>query len=220
MVGGRGGFYGTNGSGGDNGLGLAYQLNWKQNWVPAPLYSFTGGYNGYGPSPVIADPDGALYGTASGGIQNCGADGSQYCGLIFRLRPSPVACRTSLCSWTEEVLYRSTGPSDTMPGGSLFLDQAGNLYGTCSGLLGYGGVCELMPSKGGWTDKLLYSFTDYGYGSLLAGKDGNLYGTNCCLGDGSVFQLVPSGDGWTLNTIYAFHGQSDGSLPENLFQDV
>jgi hypothetical protein len=110
-----------------------------------------------------------------------------------------------------------------MPVGNLLLDQAGNLYGWCSGQLGYGGVCELMPSNGGWTDKLLYSFTDYGYNPVLAGNDGDLYGINSYGGDhqlGLVFQLVPSGNGWILNTIHDFDGQSDGSIPMNLFQDV
>ena len=43
---------------------------------------------------VIVGPNGSLYGGAQGGIQNCGTDGSQYCGLVFNLRPQPTACPT------------------------------------------------------------------------------------------------------------------------------
>ena len=218
LVEGAGGFYSTNGSGGDYGLGLAYEMNWKNNWVPTPIYSFTGGYNGYSPYPPIVDQHGALYGYASGGIQNCGQDGKSYCGLIYRLRPSPVACRNSMCSWTEDVLYRQAGNEDPMPDWNLGFDQLGNLYGFC-----LGGICELMPARGGWTDKLLYSLTGYGYGTLLVGNDGDLYGINCCDGDfgfGTVYQLAPSENGWTKNIIYSFHGQSDGGYPQSLFQDI
>ena len=76
--------------------------------------------------------------------------------------------------------------------GDLVFDQAGNIYGTTwagggTGCGGYGGgsgcgtVFNLMPSNGGWTESVLYSFTGGNDGgNPLAGvifdRVGNLYG--------------------------------------------
>jgi hypothetical protein len=215
-----GDLYGTAG-GGDYGAGMLYKLGLRgQDWAFTPLYSFTGDYNGSGPSSVIIGPDGALYGTARGGNKTCGLAGDSYCGLVFRLSPGPVACRTSLCGWTEQVLYRFAGNNDAWnPTGSLTFDQAGNLYGTASG--GDGTVFELVPSGGAWMEKVIYTFTGWPSGSypgsLLASKDGNLYGI-LYIGSGIVFQLVPSATGWTENTIYDFSQGAD-QQPVALSQD-
>ena len=64
--------YGTS-AGGDNALGLAFEITRPvSDWVFTPLYSFTGGNDGYFSWLLKAGPDGTLYGTAAGGIQNCG----------------------------------------------------------------------------------------------------------------------------------------------------
>ncbi len=71
--------YGTIWDGGDNKLGLVYQLTLKgQGWVFTPFYSFTGGYNGQYPDTPFSGPDGVFYGNAGGG--NCGGNG---CGLVL-----------------------------------------------------------------------------------------------------------------------------------------
>jgi len=198
-------------SGGDNGLGLAYRLAASgQDWTFTPLYSFLGGAGGQNPLPEILGPERALYGAADGGIQNCGSARNQYCGVVYRLRVSPVACFTLPCSWTGNVIYRFTGdPDGWSPNGKLVLDQAGNLYGTTTngGAYGRGTVYELTPSSGGWTERVIYSFTGGGDGgqpdSLLLGEDGNLYGTTYAggYGYGVTFQLEPSGDSWTETVI-------------------
>ncbi len=200
--------YGATGSGGNNSAGLGYQLAPSgQDWIFNPLYSFTGGYNGENPAAPVIGPDGALYGTAMGGLQS-------YYGLVYSLRPSPVACLTALCSWSETVLYRFAGdPDGRVPNGNLVFDQAGNLYGTTfsGGAYGvWGTVYELTPSNGGWTERVLYSFTGGSDGgaptSLLLGQDGNLYGTTFTGGDGYgvIFQLAPSGDSWEERVISSF----------------
>ena len=170
---------------------------------------------------MIVGPNGSLYGGAQGGIQNCGTDGSQYCGLVFNLTPQPTACLTALCSWTENVPYRFSSESD----GSGVInvsasDQEGNLYGTTTsgGLYGAGTVFELTPSGGGWTKTTLYSFTGGNDGAtptqVLVGNDGNLYGVagGGIYGDGVVFQLTPSGGQWTQSVLHAFGSEGDTAL--------
>jgi uncharacterized repeat protein (TIGR03803 family) len=231
----HGNLYGTTPYGGDNDNGLAYKLSRTvNNWLYAVLYSFTDSNDGTQPGGVIVGPDGALYGTANGGLQSC--NGFSYCGVVYLLRPSPVACPAVFCGWNEEVLYRFAGPPDGVyPNGNLVFDQAGNLYGTtgAGGAYGLGAVYELSPSNGGWTEQVIFSFgpdTTGGYvpNSLLMGRDGNLYGTtsyggayyctynNC----GVVFQLVRSGGEWTERVLHSFEGsQNDGASPQNLVQD-
>ncbi len=217
--------YGTTGSGGDDGLGLAYKLEPNgQDWIFTPLYSFTGGADGQNPLSMILGPEGALYGI--GGKQYCnGGD----CGLIFNLKPSPTACLTALCSWSETVLYRFTGdPDGSLPNGNLVFDQAGNFYGITfsGGAYGvWGTAYELTPSSGSWTEKVLYSFTGGSDGgeptSLLLGHDGNLYGTTQTGGDngyGVIFQLVPSGDSWEERVIASF-GRCSNPCPRRLIQE-
>ena len=208
--------FGVTVSGGTNGYGLAYKLSQAGfNWVFTPLYNFLGGLGGQNSAPPIVAPDETLYGAADGGLQTCGSSGNQYCGIIYRLRPSPIACRNALCGWGQEVLYRFTGdPDGWAPDGPLTVDPSGNVYGTTlhGGAYGQGTVFELTPSGGGWTEKLIYSFTggsDGGWpNSLLSGPNGNLYGTaDAGVGGGGViFQLAPSGSGWTLTVLSSFSG--------------
>ena len=51
-------------------------------------------------------------------------------------------------------------------------------------------------------------------GKLLAGSDGNLYGTACSgghYGAGSIFLIAPNGSGFT--TLHSFNGGNDGLCP-------
>jgi hypothetical protein len=234
--------YGTFAGGGSYGAGLLYDFAQRAgHWFVSSLYSFLGGSNGNSPNGVIVGPEDALYGAASGGIQNCGANGASYCGLIYKAVPPANVCATALCSWNETTIYQFTGNTDAWAGTVTAFDPAGNLYGISgSGGAhqwgnggGPGAVFELSPSAGGWTEKILYSFTGGSDGggpnSLLLGQDGNLYGTagwggnnDCGYGYtscGVVFQLVPSGSGWTENVIYSFTGTTDGFGPGGLIQD-
>jgi len=192
------------------------------------LYNFLGGSNGSSPDGVVAGPGGVLYGGASGGILNCGTNGSSYCGVIYQVAlPTAYLCATALCSWIETPIYQFTGNQDAWGGTLTTIDSAGNLYGYGNNM-----VFELSPSQGGWTEQILYTFTGGSDGnepnSLLLGNDGNLYGTTllggnntCAYGGpcGVVFQLVPSGNGWTENVLYTFTGTSDGGWPGGVVQD-
>jgi len=228
--------YGTLAKGGSYGAGLLYDIAQRTGrWFFSSLYSFLGASNGYSPNGVIVGPQGALYGAAAGGIQNCTNGGSSYCGLIYEVRPGPAACATALCSWDETPIYQFTGNTDAWGGNVTAFDSAGNLYGFgYGGTYGQGAVFELLPSGGGWTEKILYNFTGQNDGgfptSLLLGHDGNLYGTanlggnynsDGCFGScGVVFQLAPAGGGWTESVIHAFvGGNTDGGHPYGLIQD-
>jgi len=132
----------------------------------------------------------------------------------------------------EKVLYAFTGGSDGQsPDSALIFDTAGNLYGTNQGGQGaslYGNVFELTRSDSGWTQTVLYGFSDEsdGYeptGSLVWDAKGNLFGVTQgggALNAGTVFELSPtSGGGWIKSTPYTFTGGSDGGRPISLISD-
>ena len=203
-----------------NFYGTTFGLNWgtvfklahkNSSWVLTPLYSFSGGDDGASPfAGVTIGLNGILYGTTFEG-------GTYGYGTVFDLKPSAAACRTALCPWTETVLCGFTGGSDGANPvfGDLVFDQAGNLYGTAEkgGAYGYGVVYELMPSNGGWTERVLYAFAGANDGAipesaLIFDKAGNLYGTaqpnrvDIC-GDRA---LGPHGVGSINGAILAFSG--------------
>ena len=185
------------------------------------LYSFTNDPDGaYPDGGLVADANGALYGTTfSGGY------GSN--GTIFQLVP-PVQQGGA---WTENVLYRFTltGEDGANPIAGLILDKAGNLYGTnTTGPTGCGTAFELSPPAvpgGAWTETNLHEFT-FGndgcqpYASLVMDKVGALYGTTLGGGigggAGTVFKLTPPGKHggqWTEKILYTFTEGSDGGHP-------
>jgi uncharacterized repeat protein (TIGR03803 family) len=228
-----GNFYGTTQNGGA-GQGTVFKLGQsKSGWVLTPLYSFGGGPDGANPvARVIFGPDHTLYGTTEyGGSQGYCNNG---CGTVFNLKPTPSACKTSLCPWVETILRRFSDGGD-FPQSEVIFDGKGNLYGTANegGYLdpGGGGSCnpcgnvfELVPSNGSWTENVLYVFTGYEYGvdgafpvgGVIFDKDGNLYGTNTDYGDcgfGTVFQLTFNGSKWTETLLHQFCGGTDGAKP-------
>ena len=132
----------------------------------------------------------------------------------------------------ETVLFNfnSIGDSGIYPNGSLILDASGDLYGTA--LAGGGGGCgigcgvvfELIPSTGGWTEKILHNFNDNPLdgndpaAALIFDAAGNLYGTTQfggAAGYGTVFKLTPKSDGtWKETILHSFqYNGVDGSAP-------
>jgi len=116
-------------------------------------------------------------------------------------------------------------PSFSGDGGGLYdpltLDSAGNLYGvTAGGGTGWNGVgggiaFELSPSRGKWTETVLYNFCTQGgnkctdgyhpFGPLILGPAGNLYGAAAeggSNGDGVFFELTPGSESWSYNVLY------------------
>ena len=210
----KGAIYGTTWAGGsssnpdcktniDVGCGTIFKLSPPKTkggkWSEKLLYSFQGpSKDGAGPDGgLIFDAKHALYGTTVGG-------GSQGDGIVFQL----LAAKGG--SWLETSLHTFSNANDgSAPMAGLFLDKAGNLFGTAALGDTYGGgtVFELKPATGGsWTFAVLHEFTGAPDGSypasrLVAGKGGNLYGTteqsgntgqNCGnYGCGTVFEVSP-----------------------------
>ncbi len=214
------------GSGFEDFPGTIYELSPPVgsggSWTFTKLYTFqssssTDGSNPYG--TLIFDHAGNLYGTTVGG-------GTSNEGTVFELSP-PAAPGGS---WTETVLHSFSGADGWGPMAGLYMDGAGNLYGTtiqggnftadfCQES-GCGVAFKLSPGSGGtWTVMLLHAFdlTDgrTPYGGLTF-YHGNFYGT---VSDdrgfvGSVFELTPGHGGpWTFTTIHDFGGPDDGTGP-------
>lgn len=210
---GAGSLYGTTMEGGGENCGggacgVVFQLTPSSNgkWREKVLHSFTGTIDGVFPNgSLVFDAAGNLYGTTEegGGVVDC--QGLPYgCGVVFQLTPM------SNGRWTETLLHAFSGGEDgALPGPSLTLDGAGNVYGTtfggattdCVGGAGYGcGMAfKLMrTSSGEWKEIVLYSFTGGNdgaspYSGLIFDAKGDLYGSTSWGGTtdwGVIFELT------------------------------
>ena len=118
-----GALYGTtSGGGGQFDAGMVFKLTptGNGNWTETVLYSFKGGSDGIFPSGLVADRNGAFYGTMFlGGASNQG--------VVFKLIPQADGV------YTESVLHSFSGSNDGgQPLGGVVLDSSGALYGTTS----------------------------------------------------------------------------------------
>jgi hypothetical protein len=214
-IGAGGVLYGTNTNNGNGGS--VYELQPQSNacktalcyWTESVLYKVNGS-DGFPPSRgnVILDPEGNIYGTMNGGYN--GSPGTAY------------EVSQSGGQWTTSVMHTFIGGANDgwAPQSSLILDSAGNLYGTTAfggadqscdidGVAGCGTIFELTPSGGGWTEKIIYNFSNNGtgtnpYSSLISDGAGGFYGTTSiggAGGDATVFELSPSGGGWNYSVL-------------------
>jgi uncharacterized repeat protein (TIGR03803 family) len=189
------------------------------------LYAFQGGSDGAGPtSALIADANGALYGTTPGGGDlSCSSNQvAAGCGVVYKLTPSPSG------GYVESVLHAFHGAEDgAVPYGALVMDAAGNLYGTTydggnkpcvMAGVGCGTVFELSPSGRGYSETILYRFQGTGDGAnpsaqLALAASGTLYGTTDfgagrCAGSAAycstLFSLTPGNSGYTESVLDVF----------------
>ena len=213
--------YGTTATGGAYDSGTVFELvHTSSGWAKTALHEFTGGADGWNPTPgLVADKAGRIYG-AAGQILKSGVGG-----IIFEISPDSDA------ESRFKVIYafRGYGPS------ALTIDGAGTLYGVTAGGggdgcfhgQGCGTVFHLSPGRNGkWKLTTLHRFSGSdGYfpmAPLYRDATGNLYGTTeggggrgCkgTLGCGTVFELSPSGDGWKFAVLHRFAGGTDGCSP-------
>jgi len=218
-----GNLYGTTlEGGGANNDGTVFKI--AADGAETVLYAFQGGSDGAFPrGGLIADRKGNFYGTtAAGGSANC-PDGG--CGTVYKVKSNGQ----------ETVLHAFQGGSDGWsPEGNVFMDTAGNLYGTTvSGGTGNPNNCgdfscgTIFKVTQSGTESVVYDFQggSGGYApeaGLTIDNAGNLYGTTAyggtggaqCVegqdGCGTVFRLAPDG---TESVLYSFHGGADGWDP-------
>jgi hypothetical protein len=99
--------------------------------------------DGAGPSGLVFDAAGNLYGTTTAGgdinlcvpivVENPG------CGVVFKLTHTSTA-------WTETVLHAFRDLPARIPEAPVLFDAAGNLYGTTSsGSNNFGVVFKIAP---------------------------------------------------------------------------
>ncbi|MGA8533967.1 MAG: choice-of-anchor tandem repeat GloVer-containing protein [Candidatus Tumulicola sp.] len=231
-----GSLYGTANVGGGHtkfGAGVVFQLKPSgSRWTEKVLHRFGAGKDGRNPhGGLVADENGNLYGTTSGGGA-LGCTGG--CGVVYELSP---AAQGGL--WTETILHTFGGGGDGLiPIAGLAIDRAGRLFGTtqygghysqyCQG--GCGSVFELTPpssSGGQWTYATINRFAGgvpgdgaLPYDPVVLDNAGNVYGTtfiNQGAGGGTAFELIPSnhGETWTENVLYRFpESSSDAGNPK------
>ena len=221
----QGNLYAAALQGGANGNdGCIFELVAANGFAPTVLYSFAGGTDGSLLAGGIAmDAAGNLYGTTYfGGSGVCGVNG-QGCGTAYELSPSSSG-------WTKTILHNFAGGTDgSNPATQVFVDSAGDVYGTTSSLppvdfpgVPTGGTAfRLTPASGGtWTESVFdFAGTD-GFsarGGLISDSSGNLYGTTTyggAYGLGSVYEVVQNSNGTrTEKLLYSFAGAPDGGYP-------
>jgi uncharacterized repeat protein (TIGR03803 family) len=179
-------FYGTTpayGGGGYNSDGTVFKIS--ANGALTSLHSFTGGYDGGGPSAgLVQGSDGNFYGTTSG----CYA-GMALNGTVFKMSTNGALT----------TLYSFTGGNDgANPYAGLVQGSDGSFYGTTyfGGTYGNGTVFKIS-TNGVLTS--LYSFSGGNdganpyYAGLVQGSDGSFYGTTAGYGAvraGTIFRLT------------------------------
>jgi uncharacterized repeat protein (TIGR03803 family) len=135
-----GNLYGTTAYGGNTtssvcqligpGCGVVFKLMpTSSGWREAVMHTFTGSYDGHQPySNLIFDSAGNAYGTAAYGGNEPSCPYTIGCGTVFKLTPGSGG------GWSTSSLHRFTNKADgSSPVANLFLDSAGDLFGTASG---------------------------------------------------------------------------------------
>ena len=225
----NGSLFGTTSSG-ETGWGSVFQMIPVKGgtWTEKTLYSFTGGADGANPiADLVLSKSNVLYGTTYSG----GAHGY---GTVFQVAQVVGG------AWAQKVLYSFAGGKDgENPAAGLAIASSGVLYGTTynGGTAGLGTVFQLIPSKTGWTEQVLYNFQGGSDGAnpladLFLSGNGALFGTTSQGGSvpstscteppcqpnvnwGTVFELTNTGGTWTESLLYTFSGGTDGGTPES-----
>jgi len=200
-----GNLYGATSYGGANhSAGTVYEVAAGSNAITL-LASF-GGSNGAGPSSLVMDSAGNLFGTtATGGPNNSGT--------LFEI-----------VAGTHDIVTLAAfgGANGVQPGTTLALDDQGNLYGTTlSGGVNGGGTVFKFASDQTFTTLFSFSGTNGSepFGGLLVDKAGNIFGTTNQGGlynDGTLFRLSTDN---TLTTLVTFNREFGSSPYGDLIAD-
>lgn len=136
--------FGTTFAGGTDSYSVVFELSPSgSTWNETVLYTFDA--YGYGPSGVVFDKKGNLYGITANGGNGCNYPG---CGTVFKLTPQAGG------TWRKTTLHNFESADDgsaaeeVYPAGVLLDPATGYIHGTTQyggGRYGYGTVFELKP---------------------------------------------------------------------------
>lgn len=191
VEGGDGNLYGTTSDGGEHNIGTIYRIDALGDYEI--VHSFNGSLGvqdgAYPRAALVRGDDGALYGTTT---QNGPTQPSAASGTVFRFEPETSDVTT---------LHGFHDSDGAAPNTALVKGADGFLYGTASsgGAHNAGTVFRIREDGTGFQVLHAFEFTN-GDGTspvgLVAGSDGNLYGTTTAGGSGfigTVFRQRPNG---------------------------
>jgi uncharacterized repeat protein (TIGR03803 family) len=158
-----------------------------------------------GPTGLVVDADGNLFGTAEGGAYGYG--------VVFE-----IAKTASGYASTPIILVSFNGTNGEDPNAGLIADAIGNLFGTtyfggaCP--LGDGTVFEIAKTNSGYAraPTTLVSFgctlSEAPSSGLIADANGNLFGATIRTSASSVFEVAKTGGGYasTITRLTMFNG--------------
>ena len=185
----------------NNECGYIFELSpsISGTWTMTSVYNFNGAPDGAGPTTLITDGIGNLWGTTDLGgsaLSTC----TQYvpvgCGTLFELSPN------SSGGWTETVQHRFAFVLDGAYPIALASDNSGNFYADLyqGGAGSYGTILKFeSASGGGWDYTILHSFANGRGGGeparmVVDPAAGDVYGallSGGSKGDGAVYRLSP-----------------------------
>jgi uncharacterized repeat protein (TIGR03803 family) len=144
MIDANGNLFGTTFFGGKDFYGVVFELSPSGgSWNETVLYTFGGPI--YGPSGVVFDKKGNLYGITANGGTGCNFPG---CGTVFRLTPQAGGTWKNTTLHNFESADDGSASQEVYPAGVLLDPATGYIYGTTQyggGRYGYGTVFELKP---------------------------------------------------------------------------
>jgi uncharacterized repeat protein (TIGR03803 family) len=204
-------------------------------WPSTVMHSFTNfnGADGCGPTSLVRDSSGTLFGTTLYG----GANGQ---GTVFSIAPGSGGSQPVITTLYSFQVNRADGSFDgTNPTRGMIIGADGNLYGTTQfgGQYGLGTVFEVVRPAAGqttWNEITLHEFSGSQPGSstppdgaypqtgVAQDMNGTLYGVTyqgggtvnpfglTYVGAGAIFSLNPATG--TESILYKFAGP-DGAYP-------
>jgi uncharacterized repeat protein (TIGR03803 family) len=217
-----GNLFGTTTDGGANSAGIVFEIAKTSGGyatTPTTLVSLPGAL-ALGPTVgVVADAAGDLFGTTPHG-------GTNGLGTVFEV---PKTGSGFASTPTILASFNPTNESGSIPESSLFVDAAGDLFGTTSvgGAFVAGTMFEIPKTASGYgTVTTLVTFKPTTIqnpnSGLIADAAGDLFGTTSRGGvdsGGAVFEVPKTGSGYasTPTTLATFDGIAP---PPNLVMDA